>query len=178
MPFWGLWCRQRRVRTVTQQFLFPSRHCNTVYTIGVTTKVLRIKGVLHVAWRRCLSLDRSSPGQYWFTLFYLSLDIRNIFKRRFEEISDPQRLLVCIAEAGVADTGVAMEKGLQVIGNMDTVVMSLFERSQALRTLMLYQAKTHTHKQASDAVGERYISRFKLTNKTKSTFSFRWCLET
>jgi 26S proteasome regulatory subunit N6 len=31
----------------------------------------------------------------------------------------------------------AMEKGLQVIANMDNVVTSLFERSRALRTMML-----------------------------------------
>jgi len=31
----------------------------------------------------------------------------------------------------------AMEKGLQVIANMDNVVSSLFERSRALRTMML-----------------------------------------
>jgi 26S proteasome regulatory subunit N6 len=36
-----------------------------------------------------------------------------------------------------ASKDLAMEKGLQVIGNMDTVVTSLFERSQALRTLMM-----------------------------------------
>jgi len=31
----------------------------------------------------------------------------------------------------------AMEKGLDVIANMDNVVTSLFERSKALRTMML-----------------------------------------
>lgn len=35
-----------------------------------------------------------------------------------------------------ADKDMAMDKGLQVIANMDTVITSLFARSQALRTMM------------------------------------------
>jgi 26S proteasome regulatory subunit N6 len=36
-----------------------------------------------------------------------------------------------------SDKDMAMEKGLKVINNMDDVVSSLFERSKALRTMML-----------------------------------------
>jgi 26S proteasome regulatory subunit N6 len=40
-----------------------------------------------------------------------------------------------VYEEGEKDA--AMEKGLQVIANMDAIVTTLFERSKALRTMMI-----------------------------------------
>jgi len=47
------------------------------------------------------------------------------------------QLVVYEDDFGDAANTAAMEKGLQVVANMDTVVTSLFERSQALRTVMM-----------------------------------------
>jgi 26S proteasome regulatory subunit N6 len=58
-----------------------------------------------------------------------------ILDGKFQGILDQGKGHLVVYEEGEGDA--AYEKGLQVINNMDAVVSSLFERSKALRTVML-----------------------------------------
>ena len=58
-----------------------------------------------------------------------------ILDGKFQGIIDQGKGQLVVYEESEKD--MAMEKGLQVINNMDAVVTSLFERSKALRTMML-----------------------------------------
>jgi 26S proteasome regulatory subunit N6 len=58
-----------------------------------------------------------------------------ILDGKFQGIIDQGKGQLVVYEE--SDKDMAMEKGLQVINNMDHVVTSLFERSKALRTMML-----------------------------------------
>ena len=58
-----------------------------------------------------------------------------ILDGKFQGILDQGKGHLFVYEEGEKDK--AMEKGLQVLENMDEVVTTLFERSKALRTLML-----------------------------------------
>lgn len=58
-----------------------------------------------------------------------------ILDGKFRGILDQGKGQLIVYEESQKDQ--AMEKGLQVIANMDNVVSSLFERSRALRTMML-----------------------------------------
>jgi 26S proteasome regulatory subunit N6 len=58
-----------------------------------------------------------------------------ILDGKFSGILDQGKGQLVIYEEGEKDE--AMEKGLEVIANMDAVVSSLFERSKALRTMMI-----------------------------------------
>lgn len=58
-----------------------------------------------------------------------------ILDGKFQGILDQGKGQLVIYEESEKDY--AMEKGLDVIANMDAVVSSLFERSKALRTMML-----------------------------------------
>jgi 26S proteasome regulatory subunit N6 len=58
-----------------------------------------------------------------------------ILDGKFQGILDQGKGQLVVYEESEKD--LAMEKGLQVIANMDTVVSSLFERSKALRTMMI-----------------------------------------
>jgi len=58
-----------------------------------------------------------------------------ILDGKFQGILDQGKGQLVVYEESEKDY--AMEKGLEVIANMDTVVSSLFERSKALRTMML-----------------------------------------
>jgi 26S proteasome regulatory subunit N6 len=58
-----------------------------------------------------------------------------ILDGKFQGIIDQGKGQLVVYEE--SDKDMAMEKGLQVINNMDAVVSSLFERSKALRTMML-----------------------------------------
>jgi 26S proteasome regulatory subunit N6 len=57
-----------------------------------------------------------------------------ILDGKFQGILDQGKGQLIVYEEGEGDK--TMEKGLDVIGNMDQVVTSLFTRSQALRTMM------------------------------------------
>jgi 26S proteasome regulatory subunit N6 len=58
-----------------------------------------------------------------------------ILDGKFQGIIDQGKGQLVVYEESEKD--MAMEKGLKVINNMDDVVTSLFERSKALRTMML-----------------------------------------
>ena len=58
-----------------------------------------------------------------------------ILDGKFQGILDQGKGQLVVYEESHKD--MAMEKGLEVIANMDAVVTSLFERSKALRTMML-----------------------------------------
>lgn len=58
-----------------------------------------------------------------------------ILDGKFQGILDQGKGQLIVYEESSKD--IAMEKGLQVIANMDEVVTSLFERSKALRTMMM-----------------------------------------
>jgi 26S proteasome regulatory subunit N6 len=58
-----------------------------------------------------------------------------ILDGKFQGILDQGKGQLVVYEESEKDS--AMEKGLEVIANMDAVVTSLFERSKALRTMML-----------------------------------------
>ena len=58
-----------------------------------------------------------------------------ILDGKFQGILDQGKGQLVVYEESEKDC--AMEKGLDVIANMDAVVTSLFERSKALRTMML-----------------------------------------
>jgi 26S proteasome regulatory subunit N6 len=58
-----------------------------------------------------------------------------ILDGKFQGIIDQGKGQLVVYEE--SDKDMAMEKGLKVINNMDDVVSSLFERSKALRTMML-----------------------------------------
>merc|ERR1711862_114703 len=58
-----------------------------------------------------------------------------ILDGKFQGILDQGKGQLVVYEESEKDY--AMEKGLEVIANMDTVVSSLFERSKAIRTMML-----------------------------------------
>lgn len=58
-----------------------------------------------------------------------------ILDGKFQGILDQGKGQLVVYEESEKDN--AMEKGLAVIANMDAVVTSLFERSKALRTMML-----------------------------------------
>jgi len=58
-----------------------------------------------------------------------------ILDGKFQGILDQGKGQLIVYEESTKD--IAMEKGLQVIANMDDVVTSLFERSKALRTMMM-----------------------------------------
>jgi 26S proteasome regulatory subunit N6 len=58
-----------------------------------------------------------------------------ILDGKFHGILDQGKGQLIVYEESHKDE--AMEKGLNVIANMDNVVTSLFERSRALRTMML-----------------------------------------
>ena len=58
-----------------------------------------------------------------------------ILDGKFQGILDQGKGQLIVYEESEKDQ--AMDKGLQVIANMDNVVTSLFDRSQALRTMML-----------------------------------------
>ena len=58
-----------------------------------------------------------------------------ILDGKFQGILDQGKGQLVVYEEGEKDG--AMEKGLQVLENMDEVVTTLFERSKALRTLMM-----------------------------------------
>jgi 26S proteasome regulatory subunit N6 len=58
-----------------------------------------------------------------------------ILDGKFQGILDQGKGQLIVYEEGEKDR--AMDKGLQVLEHMDEVVTTLFERSKALRTLML-----------------------------------------
>lgn len=58
-----------------------------------------------------------------------------ILDGKFQGILDQGKGQLIVYEEGEKDA--AMEKGLQVIVNMDAIVTTLFERSKALRTMMI-----------------------------------------
>ena len=58
-----------------------------------------------------------------------------ILDGKFQGILDQGKGQLIVYEESEKDT--AMEKGLQVLGNMDNIVTTLFERSKTLRTTMI-----------------------------------------
>jgi len=58
-----------------------------------------------------------------------------ILDGKFQGILDQGKGQLVVYED--AEKDMAMEKGLEVIANMDTIVTTLFERSKALRTMMM-----------------------------------------
>ena len=58
-----------------------------------------------------------------------------ILDGKFQGILDQGKGQLIVYEEGEKDT--AMEKSLQIIANMDDVASALFERSRALRTMMV-----------------------------------------
>ena len=58
-----------------------------------------------------------------------------ILDGKFQGILDQGKGQLIVYEESEKDA--AMEKGLQVIANMDAIVSTLFERSKALRTMMI-----------------------------------------
>jgi 26S proteasome regulatory subunit N6 len=113
-----------------QQDLLINHHLNILQEQLLESNLIRI-----IEPYSCVELHHIAK------LIEMPLDVvekklsQMILDGKFSGILDQGKGQLIVYEEGEKDE--AMEKGLQVISNMDAVVTSLFDRSKALRTMMI-----------------------------------------